>query len=252
MKRRLVERELLDLQSGATESEIEGNLLDIASANRWLGGTSLVLWHLGRLVCAHPERPLRFLDMATGGGDIPIAIAEWARRVGVELEITAVDRNAAVLKAARRNTARYPEIRIEEQDIMDLPYKGRSFDFVVLSQALHHFDNEQAAAILRGANRVCAQAMVVSDFRRSALLAGVASLGLRFVSNRLSRHDGRISLLNGFTPGEMRELAEAADIPQCSVYSHGAFRLALVVDKRTAICDTISSVVTAHHLPMAA
>lgn len=253
VERTLVERELLDLPDGVTPAEVEGNLADNAATNRWLGGTSVVLRHLSRLASAQPAgQAVRILDMATGGGDIPIAIVQWAQRMGISVRVVAVDSNPVVVEIARRNTRDYPEISVEQQDILNLPYKGRGFDFVTISQALHHLSNDQAAAVLRAANRLASQGIIVSDLRRSSFSTGLASLACHFIPNRLSRHDARVSFQNAFTPDEIRELADKAEIPCYTLHTHGPCRLALVVDKRAMICDTANGIIKPHHLPMAA
>jgi SAM-dependent methyltransferase len=239
LERTLIEKELLDLPSGATRTEIEGNLADIAVTNRWLGGTSVILRHLSHLVCVPPAtQPIRILDMATGGADIPIAIAEWAKRMGIVVHIIAVDSHPTVVEIARRNTRGYPEICVDRQDILNLPYENRSFDFVTVSQAMHHLSSDQAAAALRAANRLSTQGIIVSDLRRSTLGISLASLASHVTPNRLSRHDARVSFQNAFTPGEIKELAEKADIPHYALHQHGPCRLALIVDKRTTIHET--------------
>ena len=50
-------------------------------------------------------RPLRVLDVATGAGDLPIALFRRARSVGVELEIDACDLSPVAVEHARRRAA---------------------------------------------------------------------------------------------------------------------------------------------------
>lgn len=236
MKRTLVEKELLDVPSEATRAEVERNLADIATANRWLGGTQMMLGHLSHLICPQATgMPVRILDMATGGADIPIAIVQWARKAGLSVQITAVDVNPMVEEIARENTQDYPEICVDKQNILSLPYADQAFDFVICAQVLHHLANDEVITALREANRLSSKGIVVSDLRRRALCVNLARLASPFISNRLSRHDSKVSFQNGFTPDELRELAESAELPNYAIYAHGPCRLALVVDKRTII-----------------
>lgn len=230
MERALVGKELLDLPGAATREEIRSNLRDIAFANRWLGGTAVVLGHLKKMLGRVGEA--RILDLATGLGDIPVAIVRWARRNGMAVQITAVDNNPTVVEFACEYTRDYPEIRIERRNILELPYEDSSFDFVTCSQTIHHLSNREVEEVFRAANRLSAKGIVVSDLRRRTFcryLAGIASV---FVPNRLSRHDGRISFKNAFTPEEIEELAEQAGLSGYRVRLHGPCRLALVADKR--------------------
>ena len=75
---------------------------------------------------------------------------------------------------------------------------------VTCSQVLHHFADDEAAAVLRELDRVARVRVIVADLRRSWLaVAGIwaASFPLRF--HPVSRHDGMVSVLRGFTAAEL-------------------------------------------------
>jgi ubiquinone/menaquinone biosynthesis C-methylase UbiE len=248
LKRILAERELLDLPKRATRSEIEGNLADITKSNRWLGGTAVVLRHLSHLIGVSPARqPIRILDLGAGAADIPVAIMHWARDHGIAVQIAAVDANPGVLEYARRITRGFPEICLAKQNILDLRYGDRCFDFVVCSQILHHLENDEALSVLRSANRLSTQGIVVSDLRRRTICTYGSGIGSRFLRNRLSRHDARLSFRNAFTADEMRELAERAELPCFTIRFHGPCRFALIVDKRATICQPETNHSPARH-----
>ena len=230
MERTVIGKELLDLPGSATREEIRGNLRDIAFANRWLGGTSVVLGHLREML--GDARTVTVLDLATGLGDIPMAIVRWARRRGIAVKIAAVDSNPIVIELAREHTRAFPEISIEQRSILDLRYGNASFDFVTCSQTIHHLSNEEVELVLRSANRLATKGIIISDLRRRPFcryLAGTASM---FMANRLTRHDGRLSFKNAFTPEEIKELAKKVGLASYRVYLHGPCRLALTLDKR--------------------
>lgn len=246
MQRTVIDKELLDVPGSATRAEIEGNLRDIAAANRWLGGTSVVLGHLTRLIGRNTNRrPIRILDLATGCADIPAAIVRWASKRDIAVRITAVDKNPDVVRIARENTRMIPEIAVEQQNILTLPYPPRAFDFVTCSQIIHHLSSEEVVTVLRTANRLSTQGIVVSDLHRRPFCISLAGLGSHLLSNRLSRHDARVSFPNAFTPQEIRELAEAAELVCYTLYAHWPCRTALVVDKRGTACK--SERVQAYH-----
>lgn len=232
MERTLVGKEFLDLPGSATREEIRGNLRDIAFANRWLGGTSVVLGHLRKLAAGMES--VRVLDLATGLADIPAAVVRYARRHGIAIEITAVDSNPTVIELAREHASAFPEIVVERRSILDLPYGDASFDFVTCSQTIHHLSNEEVEQVLRSANRLATKGIIISDLRRRPFCRYFAALASMLMANRLTRHDGQISFKNAFTPEEMEELAEKAGLASYKVHLHGPCRLALVVDKRPA------------------
>jgi SAM-dependent methyltransferase len=83
----------------------------------------------------------RVLELGCGPGHLS---AEIARR---GLEVTGVDRNAGKVATARR---RYPSIRFERADILELP-EERSFDTVVLAEVLEHVPREVGDRMLEKA-----------------------------------------------------------------------------------------------------
>jgi ubiquinone/menaquinone biosynthesis C-methylase UbiE len=78
------------------------------------------------------------LDVGTGPG---VLLAEIARR-RPDLRLTGVDLSADMVSAARRNAA---PAEVEVGDVTDLPFPDASFDLVVSSLSLHHWDDPRAA-----------------------------------------------------------------------------------------------------------
>ena len=91
-----------------------------------------------------------------------------------------------------------------------LPFADRSVDVIVCSQLLHHFADGDARGVIAELHRVARRGVVISDLRRSWLAAGgfwIASLALGF--HPITRHDGVVSVLRGFTTAELRELTRS-------------------------------------------
>jgi hypothetical protein len=61
--------------------------------------------------------------------------------------------------------------------------------------------------------------------------ASIILLTRLFTRNRLTRYDAPVSVMNAFTPEEMRAMAEDAGIRQFTVYRHFPYRIALVGKK---------------------
>ncbi|HEX6939163.1 MAG TPA: methyltransferase domain-containing protein [Longimicrobiales bacterium] len=220
-------RELLD-EPVHDPAELEDSLDDVAAVNRWLGGTRALLRHLAPLLPA--GRRTEILDAGTGSGDLPRAIVRWARRHGRDLRITATDIHPQTLEIARRRSTGFPEITFERADVLALPYPDRSFDIALLSLTLHHMEGAAAVTALRELGRVARRAVLVGELLRSR----PAYLGARILAatvwrgNRLTRHDGPISVLRAFTPDELLDLARRAGLPNPRVHRHPLFRLVLV------------------------
>jgi len=214
---------------GQDPQELWGLLQDIRRTNRRFGGRRLILDYLERFLPALSTRPLRLLDVATASADIPCAIAAWARRSGVAIDLTALDVSADILARASQETAPFREITLLRGDARALPFPDRVFDIVICGLAMHHFTFPDGIRVLREIDRVARSAFVVNDIIRSwGAYVGVW-LDTRVLSrNRLSRHDGPLSVLRSFTPGEFHAMAEAAGLRNVAFHHHPMFRVALV------------------------
>lgn len=221
--------ELMDLPE-APADELHRSLGDLRSVNRWLGGTRTFLRLLAPLVRKVRERPIRLLDVATGSGDIPVALSRWARSEGERLEITAADLHEAALEAAREHTAGYGNIQVTRADALRLPFADGSFHIVTCCTALHHFDEQHAVLVLRELRRVASDAVLVLDLRRSAAaLVGVRLLAATaWRTHPMTRHDGPASVRGAFTASEMRRLAHAAGYRAPVVREHSLIRISLI------------------------
>jgi len=112
-------------------------------------------------------------------------------------------------------------------DVLALPFADGAVDVVTCSQLLHHFTDDDAVRALRELSRVARVAVVVGDLRRSWLAASLfwlVSWPLGF--HRVTRHDGTLSVLRGFTADELRAMAERAGVPRPEVRRSLGWRLA--------------------------
>jgi ubiquinone/menaquinone biosynthesis C-methylase UbiE len=174
---------------------------DVARSNTVLGGLRAAMAELREIFRAS-HGSLTLLDVGTGLADIPARASVVAARVGVPLTTIGVDDAPSLLVAARGSITHGVCA-----SALALPFRDHSIDIVMCSQLLHHFDWPEAEQLVRELNRVASRAVIASDLRRSWIAAGgfwVIALLLRF--HRVTRHDGVVSVLRGFTAHELRQL----------------------------------------------
>lgn len=218
---RIVARELMDAPVDSP-SELEANLADIEFANAAFGGTRPVLREVRRLGARS------VLDVGCGSADIPLALVRDAERRGADVEVTALDRSEQMLEIARRRTGAHPRLRFVAADAAALPFADGAFDVVTCNLALHHFEPDAARALLGELRRVARLTPLVCDLRRSvAAYAAAFAFSRAFTRNRLTRHDGPLSVRRAYTPDEAGAMAREAGWQSPRVRREAFFRMTL-------------------------
>lgn len=196
------------------------SLGDVARSNALLGGARAVLAELGRHLRGLGPRAT-LLDVGTGLADIPGKARERARRLGVALTVVGVDAAEPPLHAAARSLD-----GAACADARRLPFADASVDVVTCSQLLHHFDEAEIPFVLRELDRVACRRVIVSDLRRSWLAAcGFWLLSWPLGFHGVTRHDGYVSVLRGFTAAELVRHVLAATGRRAEVRRHFGYRL---------------------------
>jgi len=175
---------------------------DVTRSNRWLGGLRAATAEVTDVLRDHGSATV--LDVGTGLGDIPEHVARSAPQGSVVT--IGVDEAPSLLVAARSRMT-YGVCA----DALTLPFRDHSIDVVMCSQVLHHFETRDAERLVSEMNRVARIAVVISDLRRSWVAAvgfWLVSFPMRF--HRVTRHDGFVSVLRGFTAGELRDIVRSA------------------------------------------
>lgn len=202
-------------------AELERDLERIRQLNRWFGSYHLVLDFIRHWI--RPADKLRVVDLATGSGDIPRLIVDYARKVSATVEIDALDRQPVTLEIARRLSADYPEISYREANVLEWR-SSKAYDITLCTLALHHFSYEDAIRLLRRCCQASKRFVLVSDLRRSfSLIAGVYLLTTLIFREPMTRYDARLSAIRAFSFSEMRDLALRAGWEN---FGHKKFRFA--------------------------
>jgi hypothetical protein len=215
--RRLIKPELLD---HASPEEAQPNLADLIRINQKFGGHSVILKTLKRVV--EPEDAFSLLDIGAASGDT-------ARIIGAIFPLSRVvslDRNAVNLRSA-------PQPKLLG-DAFRLPFAAHSFDYVLCSLFLHHFEDEHVVELLRTFHSVARRALLVCDLERHIFpYLFLPATKLLFHWQAITLHDGPISVRASFKKPELQELAARAGLYACETTVHRpAFRISLIATKR--------------------
>jgi len=208
-------------------------LRDLRLANRWLGGHGATMTVLAPYLQA-AQRPVRVLDLGTGGADFPIHLVRGAEARGAEVHVVGLDANPVTVDFARQQVARrlpsrlHGRVQVMVGDALAPPFAPEAFDVVTAALFLHHFDDGEAVDVLRQMQTLARDGIVVNDLHRHPL----AFYGLRLLSyllpvSEMFAHDGPLSIRRGFRRDELVRLAERAGLARAAVRWHWAFRWTL-------------------------
>jgi ubiquinone/menaquinone biosynthesis C-methylase UbiE len=204
---------------------------DIARANQLFGGAHAMLAEILPLVRdTRGQGPLTLLDVGTGTGDIPARFARIAAKHGVNVHVVGLDDHHELVLATRD----WPVVPVLA-DALSLPFADASIDIVCCSQTLHHFVDADATRIVREMDRVARRQVTIADLRRSwVAVAALWTSSFPLGFHPVSRHDGVVSILRGYTDGELRRLVRDAIGVDPRVRRRLAYRVAASWSPRAA------------------
>ena len=227
LSERNLQPELMD-DMGLEESRLYGSLKGLRRIN-WICGIAGLLWPAMReLVHAKVDGPLRVLDVASGAGDVPIALWRRARREGLEVEIHGCDINPhSVAFATRQADVSGTDVPFFRLDAVngDLP---QDYDVITSSLFLHHLTREAAHSLLERAGIAAREAVLINDLVRSRSGFLFAYWGVRIITRDAIVHtDGPRSVEGAFTIDEAARLAHDAGLTGAVVTPKWPFRYVL-------------------------
>jgi 2-polyprenyl-3-methyl-5-hydroxy-6-metoxy-1,4-benzoquinol methylase len=193
---------------------------EFALTNRFLAGwrrcyVSLIRPHL------RAGEEFTLLDIGFGGGDIPRALAAWARHDGFQLEITGIEQDARALEYVS-TLPKCDGVTFREASLDDLLREKRMFDFVTSNHVLHELTNREVDVFRDQVEALTRRCSIMNDVARSSpgylLFASTVPL---FMRHSFTVPDGLISIQRSFTRGEL----QSALGPRWRVRNAAWFRL---------------------------
>lgn len=222
--------EIMD-RPGNSREELREALGDIRIVNRRLGGGRTLLEALRPFLVDAPEdRPLRILDVGTGGADLAVEMVRLARELRRPVLVVAADLDPDTASLAAQATAGYEEIQVLRADGFRPPFGRAAFDIVTASMFLHHFEHGRVVALLESFATLARRAVVVNDLRRHRLPWLFILLASRLTRRSpMFCHDAPLSVLRGFTDEELSRAASDAGAGRMRLRRRWPFRLALTL-----------------------
>ncbi|XAS69248.1 class I SAM-dependent methyltransferase [Micrococcaceae bacterium Sec5.7] len=163
------------------------------------------------------------LDIGCGGGDVPVMLARWAAKDGLQLRITGIDPDERAHRFAMGRDA-VAGLTFRQALSSDLVRESRIYDFVISNHVLHHLSTTELQDFLSDSTALCLQAAMHNDLRRSVAAYALFSAGALPLRGSFIREDGLMSIRRSYTSGEL----DAAIPPHWKVEPHSPFHQLVV------------------------
>lgn len=200
---------------------------DLARVNWWTLARRPTLSFLRRAAAGMPA--FRLLDVGFGQGDMLRAVARWARRRGVAVDLVGVDLNPHSAEVARTATPASMPVEYRTGDYVALP---TPFDFVISSLVAHHMSDAELLDFIRFMERAATRGWLINDLHRHAFPYHGFPLLARLIGvHHIVREDGQLSIARAFRPDEWREFLAAAGIPDGTARIVRRFPFRLCVER---------------------
>lgn len=220
--------------------ELRDCLRDLAKVNGITHAYKPTLDFLARVAEGRDRsRPLRILDIGSGGGDMLRAVAHWAGARNLPVELIGLDLNPQATRAARefsdresisskdRSAPLAAQIDWVTADIF--AYSPEAQPDVILSALFaHHLSSPEIVRFLRWMEQRARLGWFINDLHRSRRAAFLFRfLPIIFGWHHFIVHDGPVSLRRAFVPTDWERLIAQADISGATIESHAMNRLCI-------------------------
>ena len=187
-----------------------------------------ILWPRIFSLARRLGRPVRILDLATGGGDVPLKLWQRAQKVGMQVDILGIDISRCALDVAQARAERArAALRFAQVDVLRDALPG-DHDILICSLFLHHLNERDAIDLLGRMVAAARHLVLVNDLVRSRagsiLVAAAARL---FTRSPVVWTDASRSVRAAFTVRELRKLASCAGMHDIRLTRHWFCRMLL-------------------------
>ena len=209
------------LHRQALEGLRRGNLVSNTARVLWRGLDSAGLFN--------SSAPVRVLDVACGGGDVAVGLAQIARQRSVPLEAHGCDVSPLAVAHAQAAAERsgIASARFFQLNALEDPLPA-DYDAIYCTLFLHHLAEPDGIRLLGRMAAAARSAVLVDDLVRSRLGFALVWMGSYLLTSSPVVHvDGPLSVRAALSIDEARDLAERAGLHGATFRRHWPERFLL-------------------------
>ena len=227
LKHRSAELEVMD-DFDLPSAEIDPVLRGLGQVNNLTGNHKSIINELKKFEVTSGAS---IADWGCGGGDMLIAINQWAQKHNINLKLEGVDAAPAAVKFARQNCAAYHNIGFRQSNVLTDDLGENTADFVISSLFTHHFADDDWIALIKKMYSAAGRCVIVTDLHRHWLLYYAVRLITILTFNKMVKADGPLSVKRAFKRQELESLLALAQIKNYSLEWLWPFRWQIIIYK---------------------
>jgi 2-polyprenyl-3-methyl-5-hydroxy-6-metoxy-1,4-benzoquinol methylase len=216
------------------KGEILRDALDkIANINQLLGGNRLTLYGVQKLIRNISKNEIiTILDVGCGNGDMLRKLAKYGHKKNLIFQLIGIDANNFTINHAKQLSENYSNISFFCHDIFEESFRELKYDIVLCTLTLHHFKENQIINLLNVFYTNSKIGIVINDLHRNAIAYRLFQvICFVFNLNKMSRDDGLISILRGFTKKELINYSNELKFKNYNIQWKWAFRYEWIISK---------------------
>ena len=222
---RSAQTELLDKDDIPFE-DIKQNMKELDFINRWLGGHSITISGIKKILSASKTtgKSIHICEAGCGGGDNLTAIDKWCAKNNIAVHLTGIDKKKECIDFAKEKTpdTKYTWI---VSDYTEVNFSHQKPDIIFSSLFCHHFSDDALVQMMQWMHNNCNLGFFVNDLHRHFLAYYSIKWLTKLLSNSyLVKNDAPLSVPRGFKRKEWETIMQRAGIKSNSVEWKWAFR----------------------------
>ena len=226
---RSYQKELLDGEN-IPAKDLYQNLKELAIINSYLGGFAITVHGVSQLV-NDKKRNYHIVDIGCGGGDNMIAVAQWAKKNNISVNLTGIDLKKDAIDYAKQNCAAYPNIKFIESDYKLVAFADEA-DIIMSSLFCHHLNEKQIVECTNWMHKNARIGFVINDLERNKIAYySIKWLTKFFSSSYLVKNDAAVSVTRGFKKQELNSVLDSCIDLHYKIKWKWAFRYLVIAKK---------------------
>lgn len=188
--------------------ELRRTLDLLASINLWLGGNSLTLNGIEKMLQPlSKDKTIRIVDLGCGNGDMLRKIHLFGKKTGYDFELLGIDANPASVAYATELSAGMDNVNFSTVNIFSSEFREMEYDIAIATLFMHHFSDEEITNLITGIKKKSRIGVLVNDLHRSELAYALFWIISLFFGNQVARNDGLVSIRKAFRRNDLEKYA---------------------------------------------